>query len=66
MDESEKNARIKQAIENCEEVGVGTLNVSDGQIFFFRKDKLEELIRACDDSGQGMASMFVKIPGKVN
>lgn len=63
MDEEQKKV-LDLAIENVKECGVATMNTTDGQYFLFRRDKLVEMIAACDKSERDYAMVHVKIPGK--
>jgi hypothetical protein len=55
---------IKELLERVKEDGVSTASVSDGRIFIFSKQKLEELLKACENKEQVI--VFIKDPSKLN
>jgi hypothetical protein len=61
MMDDEQDARMRQALATAEINGVATLKVSDGQIFFFSKKKLQELVAGLEEDGKETCTIFVKI-----
>lgn len=59
--DDEQDKRMRQALANAEINGVSTLRVSDGQIFFFSRKKLQELVKDLEADGKESCTIFVKI-----
>lgn len=51
---------LKLFLDRMKEDGCSTLGVKDGQFIAFRRDKLEELLKALDACGKDHAMIFIK------
>ena len=64
MDDEKKDKMVAkgmtQLLTQLEMNGVAVISVSDGHVYAFTKDKLLELVEACDRSKEKKVMVFVK------
>jgi hypothetical protein len=56
----EQDRKMRQALASLEINGAATLRVNDGQIFFFSKKKMVELLAELEKTGEEKVVIFVK------
>lgn len=60
MTGEEKKKAVKHLLTSAEVSGVGTIKVKQGRLYLFKKHKLEEFLKTCEESGQDSVILFLK------